>query len=377
MSFLTLRYRYRESSNPKRRVANRRRSSSPNTGTASSRPRRGEHSNGPASVQRNSGAYDDRRQSLKLTVKAPPSKLREVMRANEVESLHDVLGGGKVLDGPRSTRRQALAASAPRQASTQASKPRYAEVPSDVDDDDDDEEEEEDEEDEDEDEEDEEEDDDEDEEMAQNDFDELGAEPEGGTDDDEDVEMEEAHPAPPSKRAPQPKAPKITLKPPARSDPSSTKSKLVVTPANVGPVKSVEDQEMEDEPDDEEVEASSELSEEDEDATNLNGEDAEGEDEDAEAEEEGLGEGDEIEVDDDDDDLDSDSDGTPASGSATPDISRMTKRQRRREEDANALLSLDMAPQQRKVGSPLGLATIDTDKSLPVLHRRRESYEKG
>lgn len=300
------------------------------------------------------------------------------MRANEVDALHDVLGGGIVLDGPRSTRRQALAASAPRQTFTQTTKPRYTEVPSDDDDEDDeDEEDEEDEEEDEEDEEDEEEDEDEDEEVTQNDFDELGAEPEGGTDDDEDVEMEEAPPPPPPKRLPQPKAPKITLKPPARFDSQTAKSKLVVTPANVGPVKSVEDQEMEDDPDDDEVEASSELSEEEEDGTNLNVEDGEGEDEDAEAEEEGLGEGDEVEVDDDDDDLDSDSDGTPASGSATPDISRMTKRQRRREEDANALLSLDMAPQQRKVSNPQGFATVDTDKILPVLHRRRESHEEG
>ncbi|KAK4939499.1 hypothetical protein LTR10_020208 [Elasticomyces elasticus] len=314
----------------------------------SSRPRRAGQSTAAhaptssASVQRGVGTSDDRRHSLKLTVKAPPSKLREVMRANEVEALQDTLGGGQVLDSPRSSRRSAVAA----RTSTRApQRPAYAEFgESDIEDDEDEDAAE-----------DEDEDDEEEveEEEAMNDFDQLGAEPEGGTD-DEDVEMEDA---PPPKRHVPPKPPKITLKPPAAkpNGKQTGKPKLVVTPAKVGPLKSVEDQEMEDDPDDDEVDNSSELSDADEDTTaNVNDED----DEDAEGEEEeiemeggnAMGEEEEVEEEDDadDDDLDDSSDDTPASGSATPDLAKLTKRQRGRPEDQGTLMALDMAPQQRK-----------------------------
>jgi Ino eighty subunit 2 len=249
------------------------------------------------------------------------------MRANEVDSLKDVLGGGQVLDGPRSSRRSTAAA---RNSTQGNSRPKYAEYgESDLDDDDEEEAEEEDDAEEDE----------EEEEDAPDDFEEVGAEPEGDTDedDDEDVEMEDAPPAPPApgRRQVMPKAPKITLKPPAKTDSKQpAKPTLVVTPAKVGPVKSVEDQEMEDDPDDEEVDSSG-LSEDEEDQTNLNDEDAEGE----------LGA-----EEDDDDDLSDSSDETPASGAATPDPTKMTKRQRGRPEDQGTLMALDMAPQQRKVG---------------------------
>jgi len=200
------------------------------------------------------------------------------------------------------------------------------------------------------------------EEEAMNDFDQLGAEPEGGTD-DEDVEMEDA---PPQKRHVPPKPPKITLKPPAAkpNGKQSGKPKLIVTPAKVGPLKSVEDQEMEDDPGDDEVDDSSELSDAEGDTTaNVNDvdeedeedeEDAEGEEEEIEMEEgKALGEDEEPEEDDaDDDDLDDSSDETPASGSATPDLAKLTKRQRGRPEDQGTLLALDMAPQQRKVIPP-------------------------
>ncbi|KIW26042.1 uncharacterized protein PV07_09171 [Cladophialophora immunda] len=315
---------------------------------ASSRPRRSVASAAAsnvssATVQRGSGSPDDRRQSLKLTVKAPPSKLREVMRANEVDSLHDTLGGGQVLDAPRSSRRTALAS---RTSARGSRRPTYAEYgESDIED-----EEEED------DEEEEEEEDEEEEEEEPNDFDQLGAEPEGGTD-DEDVEMEDVPPPPPpSRRHLPPKPPKITLKPPAKGDNKPTaKPKLIVTPAKVGPLKSVEEQEMEDasedvsEEDEDEVGNSSELSDEDEEPTiNVHDEDAEGEEEEIVVEEDAPGEDEEADEEDDDDDLDDSSDETPASGAATPDPTKMTKRQRGRPEDQGTLMALDMAPQQRK-----------------------------
>lgn len=339
MAFITLHYRH----SPKKRADLASSSSAASTPT-SSRPRRaGTYNNSAATVQRGLGSADERRQSLKLTVKAPPSKLREVMRANEVDSLHDTLGGGKVLDGPRSTRRTAIAS---RASGRGAQRPTYAEFgESDLEDDEEEEEDDDDEE-------------EEEEEEELNDFDQLGAEPEGGTD-DEDVEMEDATP-PPKRHAP-PKPPKITLKPPAKTDGKQVaKPKLVVTPANVGPLKSVEDQEMEDDPDDQddqdeqEVENSSELSDEDEEPTrNLNEEEIEVDEEEivVEAEDAAPGEDEELEEEDEDDedDLDDSDDETPGSGTATPDISRMTKRQRGRPEDQGGLMALDMAPQQRKV----------------------------
>jgi Ino eighty subunit 2 len=269
------------------------------------------------------------------------------MRANEVDSLHDTLGGGRVLNTPRSSRRTTLAARAGPQPAQRSKYAEYGE--SDIGDEDEEEEDEEEEDSDDAEEEEEQEDD------QPNDFDELGAEPEGDTD-DEDIEMEDATPQPPpSRRTLVPRPPKITLKPPAKIDGiQHAKPKLIVTPAKVGPVPSVEDQEMEDDPDDDEVEGSSDLSDEDdEEGTNQNDEDAEGEveevmQEDAPGEDEELGAEEDAEEDD-DEELDDSSDETPASGAATPDINRLTKRQRGRPEDQTTLLALDMAPQQRKV----------------------------
>jgi Ino eighty subunit 2 len=296
---------------------------------------------GRTTIQRSaSNSSDDRRQSLKLTVKAPPSKLREVMRANELEALHDTLGGGQVIDGPRRRR-----AAAPPRTSGRIRRPKYAEY--DEDDIEDDDEVQRDEEEED-------------------DFTKIGAEAEGGTDDEEeDIEMPDA-PMPP-------KPPKITLKAPAKTETKPPPNpKLIITPATVGPVKSVEDQEMEDEPGDDEVEDSSDLSNDDEeDEDDDEEEDDEDEDDEEEEEEEeeevqqtilnedgaqgeegveddAQGEDEEMEDDEEDDDVDS-SDDTPASGAATPDPNKLTKRQRGRAEEAGGLMSLDMAPQQRKV----------------------------
>jgi Ino eighty subunit 2 len=352
MAFITLYY----TQAARRRKADLDSSSSTASSPAPSRPRRSggsaitTTSTSSASVQRGSAWPDDRRHSLKLTVKAPPSKLREVMRANEVDTLKDTLGGGQVLDGPRSSRRAALAA---RSNTRNNQRPAYAEFDeSELDVEEEDEEEEEEEEVE--------------EDDAMNDFDALGAEAEGGTDDeddqdDEDVDMEDAAIPPPKRHAP-PTAPKITLKPPARkSDGKQTpKSKVVVTSASVGAVKSVEDQEMEDDPDDEEVEASSDLTDEDDEDdetnANVNDEDAEAEEDEVEVEVEETTlavEDEDLDEDDEDEDSLDDSDGTPASGSATPDLAKMTKRQRGRAEDQNTLMALDMAPQQRKVSTLL------------------------
>lgn len=196
---------------------------------------------------------------------------------------------------------------------TQAKK--YAEVPEDDDDEDEDEEDEDD------------EDESEEEDEPMNDFDEIGAEAEGSdedaegeSDEDNDVEMEEPT---------LPLPPKITLKQTPIKNGKLSKPTLIVTPAIGGPVKSVEDKEMEVEEDDVEEEELSELeddNEEEQDETNLGEDDLEGE-EDAEGEI----------------DLDSDAD-TPGSGANTPSFAEATKRQRGTEE---GLMALDMAPQVR------------------------------
>lgn len=316
-------------------------STSPNT----SRAKRGVQPQTPPSPSSSNG------HSIKLTMKVAPSKLREVMRANEVDSLKDTLGGGTVLDGPRSSRARSgvpssSQASPPtsekRTGGRNAGRPKYHEV---AESDDDAEGED-------------------DVDVGMNDFDEIGAEAEGGTDeeddeedeseeeedDDNDVDMEDS-PAPVlpvKKNVMPPKAPKITLKTPARDTHGKqpAKPEVVVTPAQVGPVQSVEDEEMEEDDDDEELDDSelpdddnNELSDaevEDElDDTNINQEDVEGVT--------NLNEEDEEE--DDDDDLSDDESGL-ASGTATPDPAKLTARQRRH--GGEELMSLDMAPQQRK-----------------------------
>lgn len=297
------------------------------------------------------GNNGDGKQSIRLTMKVAPSKLREVMRANEVDSLRDTLGGGQVLDGPRSTRRATQA----RTTGRAPGRPKYVEpLESDLDE----------EEDEDEDEEEEDGDDDDaeaEEDATMNDFDEIGAEAEGGTD-EEDVEMGDDSPAPPppKKQNVPPKPPKITLKTPAKKNTTPKqplKPTLIVTPADVGPVRSVEDEEMADDDseededededeEDEEIDENSELPDNEE--TNLDEEDAEAEDDQDETnlnEEDAEGEDEELD-DDDDDELGDSDDDEPASGTATPDPSKMTSRQRGR--PVEPLLALDMAPQQRK-----------------------------
>lgn len=290
-------------------------------------------------------------------MKVAPSKLREVMRANEVDSLRDVLGGGKVLDGPRSSRSARTGAPSSSQASPEATskrtggraagKPKYQEVPESDDDAEDEN----------------------DVDVGMNDFDEIGAEAEGGTDDEEEDEEEESEeedeeenddgdvdmedsPAPTSapavkKNVNPPKPPTIKLKNPANvtGQEQPAKPEVVVTPAQVAPLQSVEDQEMEDDeedeelddsdlPDDDENELSEEEIEEELDDTNIRQEDLEGAT--------NLNEEDE---EDDDDDLSEDESGL-GSGTSTPDPGKMTARQRRH--GGEELMSLDMAPQQRK-----------------------------
>ena len=224
---------------------------------------------------------DDSKKSIRLTVKMPSSKLREATSGTAKSitvNSRDTFEPGEIMSGPRGSR---------------AKKSYVVESPSE------DEEDEEEEEDDDivpsEDEEEEEEDED-----AEGDSDDVDAD----VDADGDVEMDESASPPP---------PIIKLSGPA------SKPSVTVTPAQEGEIKSVEAREMQLDDDD------------DEDLSSLES-DAEAEDE------EDVGDsgqpgpiGTDMEMEQDDEELDS-SDGTPGAGrrASTPDVSKMTKRQRSR-----------------------------------------------
>jgi len=305
----------------------------------SSRPRRAAAASvneaAPSSVTvSRSNTPEARRRSIKLTVKLPSSKLREVTTDKHVKALQDTLEPGDYWKTDGQKRRR-----------TQKS---YV-IPGPSDDDD----EEQDEENDDDDEEDDDEGDEQDEPM--NDFDEIGAEAEsseeedadGEPDDEEDVDMDEPE---------QPKPPKIVLKQTPKSGGKLSKPTLIVTPAPTGPLKSVEAKEADidaegDEAGDDEELSELESDEEEEQEDNGVGGDAEGEEEDMEEEEDADG---------DDVDIDIDSDGTtPGSGTATPDLAKMTKRQRR---DDEGFMALDMAPQ---VSLTLMFGTTSAYHDLP------------
>ncbi|MCJ1363000.1 hypothetical protein MMC16_002106 [Acarospora aff. strigata] len=252
----------------------------------------------------NSHSPDDSiKKSIRLTVKMPPTKLREATSGRKAAiavNSRDTFEPGEILSGPRSSRTK-----------------RNVVVESESEDDED-------------------EDEDEDEEEDEEEDDIIPSEEEGEEEEDDegdedvdaegDVEMEDA-PAPPP----------LIFKTTAGSKPSVT-----VTPADGGKLKSVEgkEAEMEDDDDEELSELESEEAEEEEEEAGGGGEhDAEGEEEDnqEEGEEE---EGEESE------------NGTPATGSraSTPDMSKMTKRQRSRLDQVmgGAFLQLPMEPQTKK-----------------------------
>lgn len=226
---------------------------------------------------------DETKKSIRLTVKMPSSKLREATsgttKSISVNS-RDTFEPGEILSGPRGSR---------------AKKSYVVDSPSEDEEDEDEEQEE-----------------DDDIVPSEEEEEEEDEDAEGESDDvdpdadaDGDVDMDDA---------PTPRPPIIKM-----SGPGS-KPSLTVTPAQEGKVKSVEAKEMQLDDDDD-----------DEDLSSLES-DAEVED-DEEAGDSGQPGpiGADMEMEQDDEDLDSD-DGTPATGSraSTPDVSKMTKRQRSR-----------------------------------------------
>ena len=247
------------------------------------------------------------KKSIRLTVKMPSNKLREatsgVVRDSITVNSHDRFDPSLIVTGPRGTRA------------------KRAVIIDSGSEDDEDEDEEEEAEAEEEDEDAEEEDDDE--EAA--DEEEAGSEEdaEGEEDDDadadadgtsEEIEVDAGGDTPMEDAAPPP-PPIIRMRGPA------SKPTVTVTPATNGKLKSVEAKEMQanNSDDDEEL---SELE------SAMEGDEADGGEDDAEGEEVGD---DDQDMDQDDEDIDSDAD-TPAAGSraSTPDVSKMTKRQRSR-----------------------------------------------
>ncbi|KAK3173068.1 hypothetical protein OEA41_006397 [Lepraria neglecta] len=259
-----------------------------------------------------SNSPDDSKKALRLTVKIPSSKLREATsntrptsRGNAAAQLRDSLTTGEIVSGPRVSR---------------ANKKYVVESESDEEDDEEDEDvdasvddvE------------------DEDDEEEQEEEEQIGG-PEESSDEEADEEDEDADvdadgdvemddDADDGQLLPS-QQPVLKVKGP------TAKPTVTVTPAQDAKIKSVEAKEMEMDDDDEEL---SDLSEDDEEQGEGGEEDAEGEDVD--------------EMDQDDDSR------SPGSRASTPDVSKMTKRQRSRLDQVMGgdFLQLPMEPQTKK-----------------------------
>ncbi|KAL8867380.1 MAG: hypothetical protein Q9174_005702 [Haloplaca sp. 1 TL-2023] len=281
---------------PERRSARRRqaltpyRSPSPKVGLAMSRPRRANTSSvtkSSVSVARSSPSPDEAKRSIHLTVKMPSSKLREATGVSENATPPGARGGGSILSAPtRASRAKRGVVVESESDEEDEAGDEDAEGEDDDEAEDDDENLEEDEGYEDPD--------------AEGEADDQDADADADADGDIDMEDADAHPPPPVLKITGP----------------SSKPAISVTPAQVGKLKSVEAKEMEMADDD------------DEDLSDLGSEGDEG---DAEQEDEGRG-------------------GDDESRSSTPDVSKMTKRQRSRLDQVMGgdFLQLPMEPQIKK-----------------------------
>ncbi|KAH6724857.1 PAPA-1-like conserved region-domain-containing protein [Leptodontidium sp. MPI-SDFR-AT-0119] len=252
--------------------------------------------------------------SMRLTVKTSSSKLREATRASSsgnsvTTNARDPFIGGQIIEGKRARN---------------VRKSYVLESDSDEEDEEEDEEMEEA--------------GDEDAKLEEDDDEDMDAEDDGLGDEDADgdIDMEVDVPPPPP-----------VIKVSRASGKAANDVIIVKSPAVRGKVLPVEQKEIEDASDDEELsELDSDLGEEVEEEEGMqtgNEEDAEGEEEEIEVEDEGDEE--------EDDSLDSD-DETPAGGSraSTPDLNKLTKRQRARfeESDGGHLLALPDEVQVKK-----------------------------
>ena len=273
------------------------------------RPRRAAPDSAVKVMRDESKSPDESKKALRLTMKMPSSKLREATsnprsrpssRGNPAAKLTDSLTGGEIVSGPRTNR---------------ANKKYVVESESDEDESNDEEEEDDEiqpsEADQDDDEEDEEEepiggpeesDEDEGEAEDEDQDEDAEADPDADADADGDEDMDDSRVVPSRQPILKVKGPAAKPGPKAASKPIVT-----VTPAQADKVKSVEAKEMEMDDDDEEL---SDLSEDDDEEGDVGEEDAE---EDVDEE---MGDGDDSR--------------SPGSRGSTPDVSKMTKRQRSR-----------------------------------------------
>ncbi|KAI9759998.1 MAG: hypothetical protein M4579_001935 [Chaenotheca gracillima] len=290
--------------------------------------------------------HDDAKRSIRLTMKVPAGKLREATSGQSKTSSTDkrnIFADTQILTGPRGTRAK--------RAIVEDSASDDQDQDEDEDDEDEGGEEDDDEEEEEEEEDDEgggNDDDDQDEDMEN-----VSTPDSDDVDADGDVEMAEESIPPP--------VIKTTAAPPG------SRPKLTVTPADEGKVKSVESKEMEDDDDDDDEELS-ELRSDDEDEDeriSLGEEDAEGEE---------VGE--EEEEDDEGDELSDIEGATPASGSraSTPDLSKLTRRQRMRMDEITGgeLLELPSESKAKKILS----AEEHAMRRAEMARRRKNLSEK-
>ncbi|MCJ1317653.1 hypothetical protein MMC15_002978 [Xylographa vitiligo] len=286
---------------------------------------------------------DASKKSIRLTVKMPSSKLREATSGGANGSITVNPRGsfvpGEIISGPRGSRAK-----------------RAVVIESGSEDEDDDDEDAEEDEDEDA------EGDDEEDEEAGSEEDAEGEEDEDADGTSEEIELDAGGDTPMEDPAPPP-PPIIRMRGPA-SRPSVT-----VTPAKDGKVKSVEAKETQlGNSDDEELS----------DLESAEGDEAEGGEEDAEGEE--VGDEDQ-DMDQDEESADSDAE-TPAAGSrgSTPDVSKMTKRQRSRLDQVigNDFLQLPMEPQIKKhlTAEEHAMRRVEMARRRKNLSEKRNEEEK-
>ncbi|KAI9661559.1 MAG: hypothetical protein M1829_006250 [Trizodia sp. TS-e1964] len=291
------------------------------------------------------------KKSIRLTVKMPSNKLIEATSGGQkpgTSRSRNSLGDVEIMTGPRGSRAKKPIVDDTSSEEEEEDEEEEAEEENDEEDDDDDEEEEE---------------NDEDEDAEGESEDEGGDEDaEGESEDadaDGDIDMEDA----PALPAPKKVAPNITVKP-----------RVTVTPAKDNNPRKLElkDIDLNDDDDDDELSELESEGEEEEDATQ---EDAAGDeegdgDEDAEGDDDAQGEYDEEE-----DDSDAD-DATPASGSraSTPDLSKLTRRQRGRLDEfvSGTLLAL---PADNKIKKTF---TVEENalRRIEMARRRKNLSEK-
>ncbi|KAI9804617.1 MAG: hypothetical protein M1833_006691 [Piccolia ochrophora] len=315
---------------------------------ANTRPRRNASTQGSSVTVARPPAVDpeDPKRSIHLTVKTSSNKLREATSGGTKDP-GPIFEQAEIVSGPRGTRAKRAIVDET-DSDIDDAKEESSVEPDEVEAEDDEDENGE---------------DDEDDALELEDMDEEEAPEDAQEGSDEfdaegDVDMEEVPPP-------------LVLK--SKAAPPGAKPSVTVTPAQDGPTRTVEEKEMAIDADDDDEDLSELESDEEEDAEAKAAgdlEEEEGDEEDQEMEE------DEDEEDEEEDD-DSDDDATPASGSraSTPDLSKLTRRQRSRLDEVIGtadLLELPSEPKAKKILS----AEEHAMRRAEMARRRKNLSEK-